>query len=201
MVQRPRGQKGWRSPRGSRLGGTQGDGTGGADPADVTECGAATLLDQGRIAGLGNVFRAQVLHGMRMPPTRPAQLCNPTFRAPRSDAWGVLSAGRGRPARTPFGLSVQALPVVAPASTCAMCCQPLIGLRICRRVGGTSDIPVEALFPQGGERFEFGSSGWSRVLGIDAVGGRHTAISRSRAVGRSLGTAQIGSASPWQAWS
>ena len=31
-------------------------------------------------------------------------------------------------------------------------------------------MPVEALFPQGGERFELGSSGWSRVLGIDAVG-------------------------------
>ncbi len=36
---------------------------------------------------------------------------------------------------------------------------------------GTRDIPVEALFPKGRERFELGSSGWSRVLGIDAVGG------------------------------
>jgi formamidopyrimidine-DNA glycosylase len=34
---------------------------------------AAALLDQGRIAGVGNVFRAEVLHGMRMPPTRPAR--------------------------------------------------------------------------------------------------------------------------------
>src|SRR5215218_1713841 len=33
------------------------------------------------------------------------------------------------------------------------------------------DIPVEALFPEGRERFQLGSSGWSRVLGIDAVGG------------------------------
>jgi hypothetical protein len=33
------------------------------------------------------------------------------------------------------------------------------------------DMPVEALFPQRRERFEVGSSGWSRVLGIDAVGG------------------------------
>jgi len=33
---------------------------------------AAALLDQSRIAGVGNVFRAEVLHGMRMPPTRPA---------------------------------------------------------------------------------------------------------------------------------
>ena len=32
-------------------------------------------------------------------------------------------------------------------------------------------MPVEALFPQGRKRFELGSSGWSRVLGIDAVGG------------------------------
>jgi hypothetical protein len=32
-------------------------------------------------------------------------------------------------------------------------------------------MPVEAFFPQGGERFELGSSGWAWVLGIDAVGG------------------------------
>jgi hypothetical protein len=32
-------------------------------------------------------------------------------------------------------------------------------------------MPVETLFPKGRERFELGSSGWSRVLGIDAVGG------------------------------
>ena len=31
-------------------------------------------------------------------------------------------------------------------------------------------MPVEALFPEGRDRFELGSSGWSRVLGIDAVG-------------------------------
>jgi hypothetical protein len=47
----------------------------------------------------------------------------------------------------------------------------LVGPSICRRVGGTRDIPVEALFPKRRERFELGSSGWSRVLGIDAVGG------------------------------
>jgi formamidopyrimidine-DNA glycosylase len=35
---------------------------------------AAALLDQGRIAGMGNVFRAEVLHGMLMPPTRLASL-------------------------------------------------------------------------------------------------------------------------------
>ena len=34
------------------------------------------------------------------------------------------------------------------------------------------DVPVEVLFPEGRERIELGSSsGWSRVLGIDAVGG------------------------------
>ena len=32
-------------------------------------------------------------------------------------------------------------------------------------------MPVEALFPEGRERFELASSGWSRVLGFDAVGG------------------------------
>jgi hypothetical protein len=31
-------------------------------------------------------------------------------------------------------------------------------------------LPIEVLFPEGRARFEVGSSGWSRVLGIDAVG-------------------------------
>ena len=82
---------------------------------------------------------------------------------------GVLSAGRGWPARTPCAFLIRALPV--PASRCGVCCLPLIGPRICRRVGGTRDKPVEALFPQSRERFELGSSGWSWILGIDAVGG------------------------------
>jgi hypothetical protein len=47
----------------------------------------------------------------------------------------------------------------------------LAGLCICWFVGGTRDIPIEALFPEGREGFELGSSGWSWVLGIDAVGG------------------------------
>src|SRR5215217_2539612 len=33
------------------------------------------------------------------------------------------------------------------------------------------DMLVESLFPEGWERFELGSSGWSWVLGVDAVGG------------------------------
>jgi hypothetical protein len=84
---------------------------------------------------------------------------------------GVLSAGRWRPARTPFGGLGRVLPVVAPASKCGVCCLPLVGPRVCGLVNGTRDIPVEALFPQCGERFELGSSRSSRVLGIDAVGG------------------------------
>ena len=32
-------------------------------------------------------------------------------------------------------------------------------------------MPVEALFPEGWKCFELGFAGWSRVLGIDAVGG------------------------------
>ena len=32
-------------------------------------------------------------------------------------------------------------------------------------------MPVESLFPQGRQRIELAPSGWSRVLGIDAVGG------------------------------
>ena len=33
------------------------------------------------------------------------------------------------------------------------------------------DVPVEALFPKGRKHFELSSSGWSCILGIDAVGG------------------------------
>jgi hypothetical protein len=93
------------------------------------------------------------------------------FRAPRSDACGVLSAGHGWTTRTPFGFLVWALGVVVPASGCGVCCLSLVGLCICWWVGGTRDISVEALFPEGRDRFELGSSGWSLVLGIDAVGG------------------------------
>jgi hypothetical protein len=83
----------------------------------------------------------------------------------------VLSAGRGRPARSPFGLLVGALRVVA-WTKCGACCLSLVGPRIGWRVGGARDMPVEVLFPESRERFELASSsGWSRVLGIDAVGG------------------------------
>ena len=82
----------------------------------------------------------------------------------------MLSAGRGRPAGTPFGFLVRALPDV-PWTECGASCVWLVGPRICGRVGGTRDVPVEALFPQGRKRFELGSSGWSWILGIDAVGG------------------------------
>src|SRR5512133_3067683 len=84
--------------------------------------------------------------------------------------WPVLSAGRGRPARTPFGLLVRVLPVGVAATKGGASCLSLVGRRICCRVGGPRDILVEALFPEGRERFELGSSGWSRVLGIDAAG-------------------------------
>ena len=95
----------------------------------------------------------------------------PPRGVPRFDDWGVLSAGCGRPARTTFGFLVRALAMVVPASKCSVCCLSLVAPRICWRVGGTGDMPVEALFPQGRERFELASSGWSPVLGIDAVGG------------------------------
>jgi hypothetical protein len=47
----------------------------------------------------------------------------------------------------------------------------VVGLLICWLAGGTRNVPVDTLFPEGRERFELGSSGWSRVVGIDAVGG------------------------------
>jgi hypothetical protein len=58
-----------------------------------------------------------------------------------------------------------------PVSKWRLCCLSLVGSRICWRVSGTRDMPVEVLFPEGRERFELAFSGWSRVLGIDAVGG------------------------------
>jgi hypothetical protein len=57
------------------------------------------------------------------------------------------------------------------AAWCGACCLSLVAPCICWRVGGTRDIPVEALFPEGRGCFELGSSGWSWILGIDAVGG------------------------------
>src|SRR5215218_4790383 len=80
--------------------------------------------------------------------------------------------GADRPlARTPFAFLVRALPVVVAGSRCGGSCLSPVGPRIGCRVGGTRDIPVEAPFPEGRERFELGFSGWSRVLGVDAVSG------------------------------
>lgn len=82
----------------------------------------------------------------------------------------MLSAGRGRPAGSAFGGLVLALLAVVAAG-CGACGLWLVGPGICCGLGGTRDIPVEVLFPQGRERFESGSSGWSRVLRVNAVGG------------------------------
>jgi hypothetical protein len=82
----------------------------------------------------------------------------------------LLSAGCGRPAWTPLGFLVWVLPVAVTSTKCGAYLS-LIGSRICWRVGGTRDIPVGALFPEGRERLESRTSGWARVLGIDAVGG------------------------------
>ena len=104
--------------------------------------------------------------------TQPTCLRSPHSCSERRDrTTAVLSAGRGRPAWTSFGFLVRALPVVVPASRCGGRCLSLVAPCICWRVGGTRDMPVEVLFPERRERFEVGSSGWSRVLGIDAVGG------------------------------
>ena len=63
-----------------------------------------------------------------------------------------------------------ALPVAVPGSKCCASCLSAVGTRICCRVGCLGDVPVEVLFPEGRERFELISSGWSQVLGIYAVG-------------------------------
>lgn len=50
---------------------------------------AAALLDQSRIAGVGNVFRAEVLQGMAMPPGRPARTVT---REEFAELWARLQA-------------------------------------------------------------------------------------------------------------
>ena len=82
-----------------------------------------------------------------------------------------LAAGCGWPVRTLTGCLVRAL-AFDVATRCSVCCLPFVKPRVACRIGGTADSPVEVLFPEGRERFELASSsGWSRVLGIDAVGG------------------------------
>jgi hypothetical protein len=82
----------------------------------------------------------------------------------------MLPARRVRLARTRCGFLVRGSPI-AVATKGGASFLWLGAPCICWRVGGTCDFPVEALFPAGRKRFELGSSGWSRVLGIDAVGG------------------------------
>jgi endonuclease-8 len=60
-----------------------------AHPASI----AAALLDQTRIAGVGNVFRAEVLHGMGMPPLRPARTVT---REEFAELWARLQAMMSR---------------------------------------------------------------------------------------------------------
>ena len=85
----------------------------------------AALLDQSRIAGIGNVFRAEVRHGMRMPFVRPT--CATSSRSERRDPTEMrYRPGADGPARTPFALLVWALSVVVPPSRCGVCCVPLI---------------------------------------------------------------------------
>jgi hypothetical protein len=100
---------------------------------------------------------------------------DPTSGGPQPPAQqldgGELAAGCGWPVRTLTGCWVRALPVVVAAAKCAVCCLSSVGPRICWRIGGTGDIPIEALFPEGGGCLELASSGWSRVLGMDAIGG------------------------------
>jgi hypothetical protein len=74
------------------------------------------------------------------------------------------------------------LPVVVSTKGGA-CCLSLVGPRTCWRVGGTRENLVEALLPQGRERFELAfPSGGSGSCGLMPLAARHTAISPMRAV-------------------
>ena len=82
----------------------------------------------------------------------------------------MLRARRVRPARRRCGLLVRGSPI-SIATKCGASFGWFGARCICWRVGGTCDIPIEALFPESRKCFELGSSGWSQVWGIDAVGG------------------------------
>jgi len=76
---------------------------------------------------------------------------------------------------------VRALAAVAPATRCGVCCLSFVEPCAAGRIGGTGDLPVEA-------------------LEMDAVGGAPTAISPMRALpGWVPGGTQTGSPSPRQA--
>jgi hypothetical protein len=66
-------------------------------------------------------------------------------------------------------------------TVCLTRCLSLIEVGVVR-LDGAGDISVEVLFPEVPKRFELGSSGWPWVLGVDAVGGPHTAMSPMSAV-------------------
>jgi|SRR4029453_9177827 hypothetical protein len=83
-----------------------------------------------RAGGAGLDLKERARFGSVLAVCRGRVECILVFRASRSDAWGVLSAWRGRPAGTPFGFSVWALPVVM-AATGGASCLSLVSLCIC----------------------------------------------------------------------
>jgi hypothetical protein len=97
------------------------------------------------------------------------QLVRPTYATSPSERRNLTTGvcyrpgADGPPARTPSALLVPALPDVA-WTECGASCVWLVDPRICWQVGGTRDIPVEALFPQGGGCLELASS--SLVAGL-----------------------------------
>jgi hypothetical protein len=61
---------------------------------------------------------------------------------------------------------------VVGVTHCGVRCLSFLKPLVAWRIGGTGDMPVESLFPEGGGCIKLASSaGWSRILGIDAVGG------------------------------
>ena len=75
------------------------------------------------------------------------------LRTPRSDDYVCYRPGAdgplGRRSGFWYGRCLSSLRLSAVRR-----CLSLVGPRICWRVGGTRDVPVEALFPEGRERFE-----------------------------------------------
>jgi hypothetical protein len=121
----------------------------GQTAGDSHHFGGAARSEVRTRAGRANPaldLKGRARFGSVLPVLPSPRACNRMFRAARCDGWGVLSAGCGWPARTPFGSLVRALPVVA-WTECGASCLWLVGPCICWRVGGTRDLPVEVLFP------------------------------------------------------
>ena len=140
--------------------------------------------------------------GSVLPVCRGRVECILVFRASRSDAWGALSAWRGRPAGTPFGFFGMG---AAGCYSCYGRCLVSVARRLSHRLAGRwyARYPGRGVVSRGAGNVSswppppVGRGSWGSM----PLAARHTAISPMSAVGWAPATAQAGGRSAWQAWS